>query len=520
LTTSNIATVPGLQLSIELSISIGICVFAPAFAKELDPAMPDAPAIRPSDTLAERDVPAWNAEADVVIVGLGAAGACAAIEAASEGASVLVLERAGGGGGTTAASDGMMYFGGGTALQRACGFEDSVDEMMKYLMASVGPEPDEARIRVYCEQSAAHFDWLVEQGIPFKAEFFPGRMLSPGEEGLTFSGNELVWPFREQATPAPRAHMPQKEGMTGAFLMEKLIAAAGRAGVEIRANTLCEQLIVDDTGRVMGVHAREAGEARHYRAQRGVILCAGGFINNREMVKQYAPELRRARFRAATDGDDGRGIRMGMGAGGAAIRMAMGSVSLPFYPPKSLMRGIFVNQFGQRFMPEDVYQGRAGELALRQDGRVWLILDDECFERPVFAGGEIHAAETIEELEDELGFARGSLQATVSLYNEYAAKGEDPLFHKDAEYLKPLTASPYGAIDLSWDKAIYAAFTLGGLATDTEARVLGPDGQAVPGLFAAGRTAASISSPGYSSGTSIGEATLFGRIAGRVAAAG
>jgi len=183
----------------------------------------------PTTPLSAAAVPRWDAEADVVVVGLGAAGACAAIEAARAGARVLVLERAGGGGGTTAVSDGMMYFGGGTALQRACGFEDSVEEMVKYLLASCGPEPDEARIRVYCEESAAHYDWLVEQGIPFKAEYYPERMLSPGEEGLTYSGNELVWPFREQAVPAPRAHMPQKEGQAGAFLMEKLVGAARRA---------------------------------------------------------------------------------------------------------------------------------------------------------------------------------------------------------------------------------------------------------------------------------------------------
>lgn len=467
-----------------------------------------------------RDVPEFAAEADVVVVGLGAAGACAAIEAAGAGARVLVLERASGGGGTTAVSDGMMYFGGGTSLQRACGFEDPVEEMFKYLMASSGPEPDEARIRVYCEESASHFDWLVEQGVPFKAEFYPERMLAPGEEGLTYSGNELVHPFRELAVPAPRAHMPQKEGQAGAFLMQKLIAAAQRAGVAIRTDTLCEALVVDDAGRVSGVHAVCAGRDEYFRAHRGVVLCAGGFINNREMVKQYAPEVRRARFRAATEGDDGRGIRMGMAAGGAAIRMDKASVTLPFYPPKSLMKGIFVNRQGQRFMPEDVYQGRAGEIALgRQDGRVWLVLDDAHFERPLFAGGEIHAAETLAELEQEIGLPAGSLVHTVESYNEHAARGEDPLFHKAPEYLVPLTVPPFGAIDLSWDKAIYAAFTLGGLATDVRACVLTPDGQPVPGLYAAGRTAASISSPGYSSGTSIGEATLFGRIAGRNAAA-
>lgn len=467
----------------------------------------------------ESSAPGWDAGTDVLIVGVGAAGACAAIEAASAGARVLCLERAGGAGGTTAVSDGMIYLGGGTALQRACGFDDCVEEMQKYLLASCGPEPDTERIRVYCEESPAHFDWLVAQGVPFKAEFYPERMMAPGEQGLTYSGNELVHPFRELAKPAPRAHMPQKEGSTGAFLMQRLEAAARRAGAEIRTGVLCERLVVDAAGRVVGVVATHEGRACWFRARRGVVLCAGGFINNREMVRRHAPELRRARFRAATEGDDGRGILMGQGAGGAAIRMQMGSVTLPFYPPKSLMRGIFVNRAAQRFMPEDVYQGRAGELALlHQDGRVWLVLDDECFARPPFAGGEIVAGESIAELEREIGFAEGSLQATVALYNRHARQGEDPLFHKAPEYLKPLERPPFGAIDLSWDKAIYAAFTLGGLATNVRAQVLTPDGVALPGLWAAGRTAASISSPGYSSGTSIGEAMIFGRIAGREAA--
>src|SRR5262249_42015859 len=96
------------------------------------------------------DVAHWDDEADVVVVGLGAAGAAAALEAAAAGADTLVLERAGGGGGTSAMSGGVLYLGGGTELQKACGFEDSADEMFKYLMASVGRSPDEAKIRLYC----------------------------------------------------------------------------------------------------------------------------------------------------------------------------------------------------------------------------------------------------------------------------------------------------------------------------------------------------------------------------------
>ena len=471
-------------------------------------------------SLASRAVERWDEEADVVIVGVGGAGVCAAISARLAGASVLALERFGGAGGTTATSDGMMYFGGGTALQQACGFEDTPDDMFDYLMAACGPDPLEDRIRVYCDESPAHYDWLVDQGIPFKAEFYDQRMLAPEEQGLTYSGNELVHPFRDLARPAPRAHMAAQEGMTGAFLMQRLTERAKALGAHIRTDTRVDRLVQDENGRVVGACATVAGEPRTIRAHKGVVLCTGGFAMNEEMVGRYAPELKRARFKAASEGDDGRGILMGMGAGGNPIRMHMASVTLPFYPPKSLMKGVFVNRAGQRFMPEDVYQGRAGEICLyQQSGEVWLILDDTTFERPQFAGGEIYAAETVAELEEEIGFVAGTLEATLGLYNRHARDGVDPVFHKAPEYIVPLEKPPFGAIDMSWDKATYAAFTLGGLDTDEHARVRDGDGRPIPGLYAAGRTAASLSSPGYSSGTSIGEATFFGRRAGQHAAA-
>src|SRR5690349_21624276 len=112
--------------------------------------------VNPSQVKRERDVSMWDDQADVVVVGLGAAGACAAIEAREAGADVLVLERAGGGGGTSALSGGLIYMGGGTPVQKACGFEDSPDEMFRFLMAALGPEPDEAKIRLFCERSVEH----------------------------------------------------------------------------------------------------------------------------------------------------------------------------------------------------------------------------------------------------------------------------------------------------------------------------------------------------------------------------
>jgi succinate dehydrogenase/fumarate reductase flavoprotein subunit len=467
-----------------------------------------------------REVPSWDDEADVVVVGLGAAGACAAIEARGAGAEVVVLERASGGGGTSALSTGQIYLGGGTPIQKQCGFEDSPDEMFKYLMASCGPAPDEAKIRLFCDHSVEHFHWLVEQGVPFKASFYGDGSYTLTDDCLSYSGSELSHPYPEIARPAPRGHTIRHAGIeSGGVLMQKLIAAVERSGARIESDALCETLVVDDDRRIAGAVVRREGTEHLLRARRGVILTAGGFINNKEMVMRYAPWLRRCRLRNGCDGDDGRGIRMGMAAGGDAIRMDAGCIVLPFTVPKGLIRGVLVNRRGLRFVNEDAYQTVVGEAALlREDGEVYLVVDDEIFERP-FPPAEIAAVgETFEELETELHMPAGSLQSTLSIYNEYAAKGEDPLFHKASDYLKPLTTPPFAALDYRVENSLYAVFTLGGLRTNTRGEVLTPDGDMVPGLYAAGRTTSGLAAQGYSSGLSLADGTFFGRQAGRCAA--
>jgi 3-oxo-5alpha-steroid 4-dehydrogenase len=484
---------------------------------------PDRTAIRPDRAAAVRPahaVPRWNDEADVVVVGFGGAGACAAIEARGEGADVLLLERASGGGGTTALSTGQIYLGGGTRIQRACGFEDSPEEMRTYLMASCGPGADEAKIRLFCAESVAHFDWLVAQGVPFKESFYGDGSYTPTDDCLSYSGSELAWPYRELARPAPRGHTVRQEGIeAGGMLMRALVAAVERAGARVQSDTLVETLVVAADRRVVGVVARHEGRERCLRARRGVVLTAGGFINNKRMVERYAPLLRKCRFRAASDGDDGRGIRMGMGAGGAAVRMEAGCIVLPFTVPKKLIKGILVNRRGERFINEDAYQTVVGEAALlREGGEVFLVVDNAIFERP-FPPTEIAAVEaTIEELERALALPPGSLQHTVAYYNQHAPRGEDPLFHKAPEHLAPLVEPPFAALDYRTETALYTAFTLGGLHTLPTGEVLTPDGEIIPGLYAAGRTTSGLAAQGYSSGLSIADATFFGRQAGRSAA--
>ena len=128
------------------------------------------------------------------------------MEARAAGADVLLLERASGGGGTTALSTGQIYLGGGTAIQKACGFDDSAAEMFKYLMASCGPGVDEAKIRLFSDASVEHFDWLVAQGVPFKESFYGDGSYTPTDDCLSYSGSEQAWPYLELARPAPRGH--------------------------------------------------------------------------------------------------------------------------------------------------------------------------------------------------------------------------------------------------------------------------------------------------------------------------
>ena len=186
--------------------------------------------------------------------------------------------------------------------------------------------------------------------------------------------------------------------------------------------------------RCIGLVLRIDGQERFARARRAVVLCAGGFVMNREMVKQHAPFLLRSQFPLGTV-DDGSGILLGASVGGAMMNMSEGFATIPWYPPGSLVKGIFVNGQGQRFINEDCYHGRVSNYIMRQSGdRIWLLQDHATYamgEMQQLAKMEIGAAgDTWEEVERELRSPADSLSATVRLYNHYAAQGTDPLFHK------------------------------------------------------------------------------------------
>ncbi len=477
---------------------------------------------RSSEPRSAASVGTWDQQADVVVVGLGCAGACAAIEARSAGADVLVLERASAGGGTSAMSGGLIYLGGGTPVQKACGFEDTPEEMFKLLMAACGPGADEAKVRVYCEESVEHFHWLVRQGVPFKESFWPEpSMEPPGDDGLVYSGGEDAFPYDRIARPAPRAHKPRHPAAAGGFLMQRLLAAVARSGARVMGDVRCDALVLEPDGRVAGVAARQDGREIRVRARQGVVLAAGGFSKDPEMLARHAPLLARCGWKLEADGCDGHAIRMAVAAGAEIVRMDAGECAIPIAFPNRLAWGIVVNRLGQRYVNEDTYAGRISqETVFRQNGEAWFVVDSQVHEARCKGLRTAFVEETIEDLERAIGLPAGSLSATLQLYNRFAAQGEDPLLHKKPAFLKPLDAPPFAAIDCRVDAVDYASFTLGGLRTSAAGEVLTPDGTPIAGLFAAGRTSYGIAGPGYVSGISLGDGTFFGRKAGRSAAAG
>ena len=468
----------------------------------------------------------WSDEVDVVVIGFGIAGGSAALEAARTGARVILLERAAVYGGTSAMAGGHFYLGGGTAVQKACGIEDSAEEMAKYLTA-VSQDPELDKIEAYAHDSVEHFDWLEALGFEFERSYFPGKaVIQPGTEGVMFTGNEKVWPFHELSVPAPRGHQPPVVGDSGggALVLDLALKKLDELGVEVRHDTGVTALVTHD-GSVVGATWKRFAETGAVRAD-AVVIAAGGFVMNPEMVHEFAPPLEALLARGMALGntyDDGLGIRLGESVGGVTEHMDGAFLTAPFYPPGDLVKGICVNNRGERFVAEDSYHSRTSAFVFDQpDQKAWLILDSVHMAEPAYGLQPlVDGWETVAEMEAGLGVPAGSLARTLDDYNAAAREGGDPAFHKAAEYVAPLDTPPYGAYDLTPGQAFYSGFTCGGLRVDPDARVLRDDRSAIDGLYAAGACASNIAvdGRGYASGTQLGEASFFGRRAGRHAAA-
>ncbi|WP_436535438.1 FAD-binding protein [Actinoplanes sp. HUAS TT8] len=483
-----------------------------------------------------------SARWDVVVVGFGAAGACAAIEAADAGARVLVLDRFGGGE-ATAISGGVVYAGGGTAPQRAAGVVDTPEEMAAYLREEVGDTVSPATLRRFCEQSAGMIDWLAGLGVPFDARTCPYKTSYPtNRHYLYFSGSEIAF-----GQSAPRGHRVLARGTSGKALYRRLAGAACERGVTVLTETRAERLVTDATGRVTGVECRTLpgwarpahrvlhrlsvkpglylpglGRALHRpvawlerrfgrpaRITAGsVVLCAGGFVFDRAMMREHAPDYRGG-LRLGTPGDDGSGIRLGVAAGATAAHLGRVSVWRFLSPPSALLGGLLVDRDGKHVCDENLYGAAVGEAVLRSPGgRAWLLVD-----------ARVLAEARRQVWSQTLWFQRWQAWWLLTAGRVGGATPADVARRAGVDPAGLVATAgdregtpPYTLIDVTVVPA--PMLTLGGLRVDERTgQVVG-----VPGLYAAGRTAVGICSRSYVSGLSLADCVFSGRRGGRHAA--
>ena len=517
----------------------------------------------------------------MLVVGFGAAGASAAIEAAHAGASVIVADRFGGGG-ASAKSGGVVYAGGGTRFQKAAGYNDSPDAMFEYLTKEVGDAVDRATLRSFCDRSVEMIEWLETQGVEFDASVPPHKTSYPADGFyLYFSGNEAVKEYAGDRPQAPRGHRVKGAGLSGAILFRALRKSAQNAGARIMTQSAVRRLVVDDGDAVLGAEVwqfepNSNAMRRHrqlsrwaertfyaapglsdflrrrvlqvelagarptfVRARGGVVLSTGGFIFNREMVERHAPAYLR-NFRLGTSGCDGSGVRLGESVGGAPSRLERISAWRFINPPLAWARGMIVDTSGRRFCNEEVYGARLGfEMCEHHDGRAWLVIDSSIRREAVrealfgglwgfqsvpvlvltFAGAK--RASSIEALAARIHADPGALRENWQTYNRAANDGNDP-FGKSKDLLRALETPPFYALDISVEKRVFPcpAITLGGLLVDeATGAVKKADGNTIAGLYAAGRAAVGIASNHYVSGLALADCIFSGRRAGSAATA-
>jgi 3-oxo-5alpha-steroid 4-dehydrogenase len=520
--------------------------------------------------------------ADVVVVGFGAAGACAAIEASDAGASVLVVDRFEGGG-ATALSGGVVYAGGGTSVQREAGVEDTPEAMLAYLQREVGDAAHPETLRAFCDGSPKMVEWLQAQGVEFEGSLAPHKTSYPDNDHyLYYSGSEIAGAFRDVAPPAPRGHRARAPGASGKHLFASLADASRRRGVRVLAQTRVQRLLERD-GVVVGVEGvtlagapgwvraayRAAGrlaakpglyqpavkarciavcdrlERSHGRpvqltARRGLVLAAGGFISNRSLVHAHAPAYRGG-LPLGTSGDDGTGLRLGLTVGAATAKLDRVSAWRFFTPPSALLGALLVDRQGRRVIDETRYGAAVGQTLIEHhDGRGWLFLDAPLlaqarreirdqglwFQRMQTAyllGPGRVGGRTLDEVARRAGVDPGGLLATFEAHERALATGAPDPAGKPAEYTRSLGTPPYSLVDISVRRQpMYPCpmLTLGGLVVDRRTgQVQRPDETPIPGLFAAGRTAVGICSNSYVSGLSLADCVFSGRRAGANAAA-
>ena len=456
----------------------------------------------------------WQRETDVVVIGGGLAGYCAASEASTTGAHVLLLEKQPETGGSTALSSGFFAFAG-TAEQRALGIDDSNELLVRDLKSAGGNENDEQLLQCYANNQSAAYEWLRQAGV-------------------AFTGVELA-----SAHSVPRAHATHVP-----TLLKNVAEKAQRTGrVETLLNAPAERLVRPDPEEgALGVIARVNGERQAIRARRGIVLATGGFSRNAEMLRSFVP-AQAAAVRYGGAGNTGDGIRMAwhLGAGFCDFGHIKGTFGFHTNARTQVGRGwtklfvyrgaIAVNKLGKRYIDESLSYKLLGDAVLQQpEAMAFQVFDQGIMDtasddvspfdfRDAHRRGLVEQADSLQALAVKIGVDAETLVATVARYNGFVTNGHDEDFGRDGlsnHYgkLVKIECAPFYAYPTT--SGLLATYC--GLTVDIDTRVLDVFGMPIPGLYAAGEIMGGFHGVSYLTGSALGKCVIFGRIAGRNAA--
>lgn len=428
-------------------------------------------------------------EADVIVVGAGGAGLTAALTAAQSGVKVVVLEKSGMvGGNTLCATMGI------NAVQSKVQTESGVNATVEdFVAAQLNNEAaKEELVRALCERSGETIDWFTSLGVEFEVG----------------GNNDLML-------------MATADGATSVTMVNALDKALKNTDTPIYLNMEVTELVTAD-GAVVGCVATDANGEQVTFSGKTVILCTGGFGQNRELMAQYRPDL----ATAITDEiapTTGQGLVMAQQVGADAVNLD----SIQLFPhvivgyglltPNNLpggfgVSGIYVNKEAQRFAAEGFEISDA--ILAQPDGMAYCIFNESDLSdglAKLVANGFVVSADTPEELAEKLGLDPATLAATIAKWNEDCANGTDTLFGKDGG--TALEGTLYG-----YNFGVGAHYFMGGILIDSLGRVQNTDGEAIGGLYAAGEVTGGFHGTYRVDGCGTADAFVFGRIAGEAAA--
>ena len=520
--------------------------------KEAAAAALTAAGLNPDDykTAVENDATAEDStvDADVVVVGAGGAGMTAAITAAGEGKSVVILESQSMVGGNSVRATGGMNagktvyqdeneFGESAGVEKTLktaaekyadnetitalaktvseqwaayqanptGYFDSVELMELDTMVGGKGINNPELVKTLCEGTADAIDWLDEHGITL-------------HNVSSFGGASVK-----------RIHRPvNAEGKTvsvGSYMIPLLQENCEKAGVKMMLDTTATEILTDANGAAVGVKATGAsGETVTVNAK-AVVLATGGFGANLDMVVKYKPELK-GFMTTNAPGIQGQGIEMAQAIGAATVDMDQ----IQIHPTVEAntaalitegLRGdgaILINEEGKRFIDEVGTRDVVSAAEIAQTGSYsWLVVDQAMVDASSVIQGYIKkgytvTGETYEELGKAMGVDAAAFAETMDKWNGYVEAKNDPDFGRTS-FANPLNTAPYYAVKVTAG----VHHTMGGLKINANTEVLNEKGEVIPGLFAAGEVTGGVHGANRLGGNAVADFTVFGRIAGAAA---